>query len=644
MPNKDPLPRFAWSRAPIAGESLLGFVARNADIHGVYGVAAALRPAGLSGATTDYLATSHADKAEAIAYLFGTTAEEVRTRMYLPVDVNETLGEFVSFFGSPVRTALLGFGRRRVSPHSLSRSEHHRAVWDLKVLSFCPESRHELISTCPACQRPLGWRLTLGVGACEFCGKDLTKAEGIPVRCDDVEALDFVADLLCPDRGTRERACGRVSAQVAALAPWEVFELVLALARAILTPPDLSRLFTPKSYEDFSRLTPDVLAEAGRVVLDWPIGLHRLASKVRARAMERPGFWGVRKELAPLLLASRVSYLPPPVQQSLRATLDTDMGSASLAPRRARQRTGSDLITVSQASKEFGIHLATLRRLRATGTIWSSDNPKANKSIALVKRAEIVEMVDARRDAVSRFDVTKMLGVDYLAVERLAQAGHFEKLTPPAADLLVGDNYRRSSVDAFVARMIAKADRSRAEARLGSHLISAALMQRTEVVPWVSIVSSVLSGVVCVRRASCDATPPLMASLYVRSLTTLSEAVADMPPEALPCLDGRRLNTHEAAAMLEVTAPTLSTFIATGLLPSQTDVPLKLDGGDVGRFRSLYALTPELSRRFARTQPEARSILRARGVSLVVKALAGKHLVWDRRGAERVLGAGGQGA
>jgi len=59
--------------------------------------------------------------------------------------------------------------RRRISPLSLQLSNHHRLPWLNSLLPYCPVSFERLVHECPACEKPLGWRMTWGVGICEHC-------------------------------------------------------------------------------------------------------------------------------------------------------------------------------------------------------------------------------------------------------------------------------------------------------------------------------------------------------------------------------------------------------------------------------------------------------------------------------------------
>ena len=136
--------RFVWSRPPIAGELLLGFVTRNADVH----AADKDLPGAPSGGHRDYCSGIVADGAPGSGAGVGIPVhDDSRGDPFAGLSGRRASGApdaFVSFFGTPLRKLYLELYRRRVSPGSLRRSGHHRALWDIRPLSFCVESKEVL--------------------------------------------------------------------------------------------------------------------------------------------------------------------------------------------------------------------------------------------------------------------------------------------------------------------------------------------------------------------------------------------------------------------------------------------------------------------------------------------------------------------
>lgn len=630
-------PCFAHSKPPIAGESLLGFVARNCEVHGISKVAAALRPAGLEGNVTEYLATAHADKAQAIAALFATTEAEVRSRMYLPVTMaDDRPGGYIDFHGIPLRRDLLQFQCRRISPAGLRTSAHHRAVWDVHVFPFCPDAREMLISTCPTCDGVLGWRWTHGIGCCEGCGEDLTRVEGTPVTCADIEALGFVCGLIHPDAARRGQARAMVPGMLSPLSNGDLFEMAIQLACVVLTGGG-RRLFRPRTAADFLRFMPDVLAKAGRLLLGWPDSMHAFADDLRAQAGSRPGYWGALKDLAPLVVvASRRETLAPLSRRLLRDMIRDDVGRAGSALRRTHRRT-EDLMTVSEAYEQFGFSKATLRKLRNRGLIQATFNAQAERSIVLVRRDEIARMAREQEDVISRIDVSRALGVDHLAVGRLADAGLLQAVSPAIAALLVGDHYRRSSMDALADRLLAKADPEVAGTMAVVPLAKAAAELTQRVVPWVGLTSAVLSGDLAVRMVQTEAGRPVTERLGVAQSVGLRTLIASLDEETLPDYGDGRMNTHEAAAILGVPASVMTHLTQGGHLPATDDASYRLQAADVIAFHATYVSNQEVARRSGRPGRQIVPELLTARVPVFSPDPAGKTRFWDRRAAEAAM-------
>ena len=626
---------FAHSQAPLPGESLLGFVARNCEVHGITKVAAALRPTDLEGEVTEWLPTAHVDKVDALARLFATTPDEVVSRMYPPVRLPDgRSGGHVAFFGAPIRKDLIQFQRRRVSPSSLARSPHHRAVWDLRVFSFCQESREALISECPRCRSPLGWRWTEGVDRCERCGEDLSRTPGTPITCQDWDALDFACDLVHHDPDRRERARASVPTQLSALDAADLFEMIFELACVSLTGTD-RRLYRPRFDEDYGRFTPDVLAKAGRLLLGWPSSMHAFADDLRRLSSSRPGFWGALKELAPLVVASRRTTISPAARHILQDFVRADVARDGSALRRAHRRD-DDLMTVSEAYETFGFSKATLKRLRGLGLIAATFNPDADRSIVLVSRREMARMADEQRDVISRIDVAAALGIDYLAVQRLAEAGLLRAVSPPVAALLVGDHYRRSSVVALCDRLKATSGDGDEVTSDKVTLAKAAAGLTTKIVPWVGIVSAILSGALRVVRVTSPADGSVALRLGVCP-AHLEGLVRELPEEVLPEYGDRRINTHEAAAILAVPAPVITYLTQGGHLPATGDAWFRLKATDVLAFHAKHVSNQEVARRSGKPGRLVVPALQALGVGVFSPDPAGKTRFWDRQKAENAL-------
>jgi hypothetical protein len=631
--------QFAFSRPPLPGESLMGLVARNCAIHRLDKVTAALLPAGIDTLFPESLPTVHRGKAPEVAHLFKTSVEEVLARCHPPVAIPGRPDSFIDFFGVPIRSAYREVDRRRVSPASLIASDHHRAIWDLRVFSFCPESKEVLIDHCPACGAGLGWRWTLGVAWCESCGKDLRQYPQPRIACQDMPALDFVVDLVHPDPRRKERARAKVPAIFSALDNGELFEFCIALACAITTEPEAPRAIMRrlKTLTDFGRMTPDAVAAAGRIVIDWPRPFHKVADAMREQAALRAGHWGVKKELGPLVYLSRDAYLAPLLKDAVKAEIKTNMAAtaSSVAFRRVEHRQTPDLITVGEAATEFGLDGRMIKRWRDDGLIWSLRDDEAKTSIVLLKRDEMAAIAAARDDSITRFPTMWRLGVDYAAPDALADAGLIERIGRPAAGLFTGDNFRRSSVEALHARLLACAAPATPDAKLHPRLSKAIKRTGVSPVPWVAIYQAILSGALKVNLHPGNGNLAVATSLTVPDAADVASIIH--AATGADVSGSKRVNTHEAAAMLGTTEVVIAEFIRKTFLPTNGGERFKLDRQVVEDFKQKYVLANELAARMGCRYRDVRALLLEKGVKPALNENENQHLAWDRAEVERVL-------
>ncbi|WP_400768743.1 hypothetical protein [Methylosinus sporium] len=640
--KQDSCRRLPFCDPPIPGESLVGLLARNVAKHGIDRVAPVLKVAGIDTLIPDTIATTHCDSVKEIAALLSTTPEEIAARCHRDVDVPGRPDSFFEWFGTPIRSAYREVNRRRVSPLSLRTSPHHRAVWDLRVFSFCPDSRETLISDCPACGKGLGWRWTLGIAYCEHCGADLREhpQPRIEVTDIDADALDFVVDLVHPDPERKARARSAIPPALVPLGldNGELFEFTIGVACAITTEPDSPRAIMRrvKTLDDFAKLTPAVLAQAGRVILGWPDGFHALADGMRAKADLRVGYWGKKKELGPALWLARDAYLAPAIKQELHARIDDNMAKAGVLLRRAEQRAADAVVNIGRAAEEFDIDLRVLSRWAKNGLVWSERNTEARMSIILVNRAEIAAIARQREDRIGARDLKVRLGIDPLAIEDLVQAGFVRRHDGAVADITKGVSYSRASVETFLASVMAQA-RPAAKGKEGVRLSKAVKRAAVERAPWLDIFQAIIDGRLRVHVHPAPDNLALTTSLVVADAADIAPFVAGSPRADAVGAGLDRMNTHEAAAFLMCTEPALADFIKSGILPTNGSIMWKLDQAAVEAFRRDFILCNEISHRCKWGYRFVRPRLADRCVEPVHNADRNKHLVWVRADVEAVI-------
>ncbi|MCK5744959.1 MAG: hypothetical protein KAH44_02045, partial [Oricola sp.] len=508
---------------------------------------------------------------------------------------------WIEFFGAALRASQREVTRRRVSPRSLRESLHGRAVWSVKAFSFDPRTKERLLDHCPACSRFLTFSRSRGVEYCSFCTRidsegftqgavDLREYPQPIVEVADVEALDFVTGLIDPDPEVRAGFRPKLADIFGGIGRGDLFEFVTAIACALASDPArrATTLFRPSTRADYAKITPERLAAAGRAVLDWPNSFYTIADRIRTDAEHRPGHFGIRKELGPLLAVTMDPHVLVELREAVRREIEFDMKCTATgldAVRRAENRHRSDLITLQQASKKYSIHRRCLSRLARDPRMLSLRASKARKAPVLLSDCEVSRLVGLKEQLVPASEVAVRLGIPKPSLDGLVERGLLKRESGPVLNLMVGSEYfhRRSleKLEASVRAVVRKDVRPKAAVRLTKAVNRLGLSGGN---PWPAILFAILEKRLAVWSVS-GRFQALMISHAVEDLAKLAELIgsqgeATPPPEAL-------VTQAEAAVALDTTAVVVNRLVGTGLLPKE------IQSRDVAQFSSTYVLTPE---------------------------------------------------
>jgi len=152
---------------PHATESLLGFVLRTSDENGyetpwhVFDVA---------GITPDTMRTVGLDVVK-LAAILGKDPEQLQHNAYSYESDGHSV---VTLLGKTIRPRQLRLTRPQICPQCIVEKGFIEAHFDLTDFIACPDHGCSLLTTCPACDRPLTW-FRPGLLECR-CGHDLRKA------------------------------------------------------------------------------------------------------------------------------------------------------------------------------------------------------------------------------------------------------------------------------------------------------------------------------------------------------------------------------------------------------------------------------------------------------------------------------------
>lgn len=587
--SASPLP---FPVTPKRGESIAEMVLRAAAENSYQKVGYVLSAAGISHKSNYSVPAKAREHARDLACTLGTSGELVSQITPSPVPGRPG---WSYFFNVPMRDTHRAGKFRRLSPRSLRKSMHLKAIWSVKVFSFDPLTREQLLAACPECSRQPTYLRTFGLQHCEFCTTidDL----GVPrgridfrdypqplVEVEDDEALQFVTDLIDPERQRDPITRSNLHPDLREFGPGDIFELVVAVACAMTCPASWNAVYLdrPAKAEDYARFTPEVLATAGRTILSWPKGFDEVADEVRASAAERSGYYSLRKELAPLVALTRDYHLPERMRVTIRSRIKQNAKGVGGIPAvlRIEYRPQSDFVPLWDAASRFSAGEKTILKLVEQGLVASVKDSYAKKSPILVNCQDLQAILELRRSSVEARSVAYRLGIPRPFLTDLVQGGHIAPVTRPDSDPET-EFYSRVSVEQLMRRCrgMARDDAIPAGAvRLGRAVSQRRLGSRT---PWAGIVERLISGEIEIW--------PVGANLSVSSyLVRNDQCLGGVPPTDRELEGGTVLSQGDAAAFLGSTATRVNQLARAGLLSTAPTTQ------ELEAFTQKYVLSPEV--------------------------------------------------
>lgn len=645
--NGTEITSFLDPEPPAPDESLLGWVTRAADDHAYRSVSRALGKAGFRNARPESLPMHGRAIGRRLSFLLKAPTSAIEARIYEATPRNNGLDQ-INFFGSQIRRAYRETTVRRVSPRALSASPYHRAMWEVRIFRFCTETRELLLDSCPVCQKRLGWQRTHGIEYCDSCkngdGERLTDLRNFPqpiVTAEDEAGLAVMCDLIHPLSERREKARNSLSSQFEEYANGEIFEFGIALCCAETMQPDRTQkvLERPKHVEDYARFTPEVLSHAGRAILDWPRGSHSIAGRIRAKACERPGFYGIAKELGPLTALGRENILSQGLKDLAREAVKRDMlDTAACLPttRRSDYRNRNDLITCSQASQKYHRPGALFRRLAKDGILKSVRATGAKSGPMLFYDDEISGLVALAALAEGKTETAVRLGIPAVALPDLARHGLITAVGGPATRFLLAQEcYYRESIDLLIASIEAAASPGAAPK---TRVRISKAVNRIGVPgpkPWLEVFLAIRDRNLKIWRIEGRLTAA-MTRHAVEHIDRIYELIKPYRCQRLTQKRGR-VNYREAADFLGTSEVMVSHLVRANQLPAIDQFQLKIERSDVIRFADEKMLTSELSKRTGVICKLIRPYMADLGVKPIATTTQGRGFVWSRSQVEAAL-------
>ena len=406
------------------GESFNGGIARFAADNWHERMIEITNVAGLEFGHRPSASAAEPDRLAALADFMRVDVSELIARARPHHGESYGAGGHRMFNGIILPTALVESRIRRFAPASLMQPDgnHHRALWDLRLLPVCTETGQILLDRCQNAICDGGqvcWVITSGVEYCEHCMADLRNSQSPTVGPELLAALQPVADLFTTAR--RSEAVARLPISLSVDDGQLAADLLVALMPVI--DPSLRHNMQRLHLVDPLQVSA-VTAQAWHLMEGWP---HRFLDLVRTRMEARDKrhddgnlgrtthfFWRLSDSASPALRA---------VIAEVRDALDLDgPAGASIAARTYR---------IKEAAKVIGIgtqQIAELRRAKALTAIVAL---RTARSELLFDRAEIHRLKHEICLRMGFDSVSSRLGIAHEGVEQLVDVGLLDLLDHP---------------------------------------------------------------------------------------------------------------------------------------------------------------------------------------------------------------------
>lgn len=629
-------PKLANPLSPRVGEGIAELILRAASENSYEGPVDIMRVFGVRKFFTGELGRAPADERQLIANLFGNSANDVLSDVVWPTPVKDRPG-WINFFGTALRSVHLTWTRFRVAPRSIRLSPHLRTIWRLKVLSFDPESREWLLEACPVCKAPFTFTRSLGVSHCPCCAKiddegfvrggvNLADYPQRIVHVHDDVALDYLTGLIDPSPVLRARISTSVATVLSAFDRGDLFEFALAIVCAMTTPSVFRgrTLNRPSAAKDYKRFTPDTLSRVGRALIDWPDTIQAIAEEIRDDAPRRMGFFGIHKELGPLLSVTMDPHVHPDLRKLLRKELDANMeSSASRLPtvRRAENRHRDDLVTTRAAATLVGRTPKFVANQIAVNPDFTVIKTAGGKGPTLFKASELEQVFSLKDKLEPSTKAAVALGIPPSAVADLADAGLIVRERGPIVTCSSGKAYyHKDSLESLISRMMEMVQPGAPPKCAIRITVGVNRLGGQQNARWGAVFKSILAAELPVWQIR-GRLSAVMTSLAVEHISQLASFVPAKPHV--------RLVQSEIALLAGESPNSIALAIEHGLLSKRPTID------EARRFADQYISTPAIQSALGLRGCEVdiytlRKLLAACGVSPALRLSGRERFIWFR--------------
>ena len=360
----------------------------------------------------------------------------------------------VALVGQPISRHQIRLNDPKVCPQCLAENQRCHALWELSLVSICPEHAVHLLDQCRRCKEPIRWHRAKTY-LCK-CGADLSK-----VRVKQVTSVEWVAlvnaiqSLLYQDRLNYP-----FPQELIAFKDFSVQQLLILVGRMCFEIDQLNEggVSTRARHE-----VKDHVPEVAKALFNWPVNfqsfLNRRYGKQLNGDADLPAFRHV------------FSWVPRKRQKSL-SDVDPEMRMVakevfrfgaqywshelmSRGPKKSVDKQQCQWGCVSDAVRISGSHIHTVRRGMAMGEIpfrfALSLRSKRVELVSLVWAKDYAEKTSGSKTLAMRA-AARRIGIPVATLRELRLRGHFT-LPPPHIKRTLGffihelDNFKSAVLD-----------------------------------------------------------------------------------------------------------------------------------------------------------------------------------------------------
>jgi hypothetical protein len=440
-----PMVPLAIGVRPLPGESLIGLVSR-ATRENVLGTnKIILEAAGLNLLHPGTIGQDIGDGIGRLALKLGCTPQEIEALCHPYLDDPEGSYDIQWGGGALLRRDLL-VERRRVSPESLIRSEHHRADWMNELLPFCPESLELLIDHCASCGSALGWRSSWGIGHCDqlTCRKRLTHPTGERLPAHLASDYQTFAALVSANHAKRSSAIESLHPDLQQLPPSVLVTFMIHAGGAVSSNRVTTNRGTIQNLPSLELAA--IVSRGANLLQDWPNHIRSEVAAELDRAFARGSSDARAFQIAVRRLGLPKNARPAQIKLMYDALPEAFEGLGT-----ALGGLGRPVVNGAQACKTIGISTADLRKLREADLITHRTMADGRRVQAFYDLEAVESFATRLRSSVFASRLEQALGIPRYATEQLACLAEVELERDPGVCLLYPTlRLRQQSIDTFI--------------------------------------------------------------------------------------------------------------------------------------------------------------------------------------------------